>query len=404
VGSTRFREQLESLHAISVEIASLRELEEVYGRALTYCLELTDSAMGFIGLLDDGRQLLDLVAVQGFRPSDPQFYQRLRRMPVRASVFGVAIVEERSTISNEVDVDPHRVGHPPGHPPVLSFLGVPLRVGTAVIGMIGVANRKDGYHLDDERLLSTFANQVAVAIDNARLYERQRAMIAGLQQLHQRLGAADREHLLARERERIAAGLHDNIQQTIFTTGVRLGALLEDELEPGVADRLHDLRQLVSRVDDEVREVIFALAVPGRGSTGDLTSSLRSLLREVERSSGLDTNLVVTGNPTEDVAAVQDVIYGVIKEALTNVVKHAQGQMALVSLRYEADHVDVVVQDDGVGAPELILAGYEDSYLHFGLRNMRERILALEGDFEVANGDEGGLTVKVSVPVKGRPA
>jgi len=170
-----------------------------------------------------------------------------------------------------------------------------------------------------------------------------------------------------------------------------------------VADQLRDLRQLVSRVDDEVREVIFALAVPGRG-TGDLTSSLRSLLREVERSSGLDTNLVVTGNPTEDVAAVQDVLYGVIKEALTNVIKHAQGRMALVSLRYEADHVDVVVQDDGVGAPELILAGYEDSYLHFGLRNMRERILALEGDFEVANGDEGGLTVKLSVPVKGRPA
>jgi signal transduction histidine kinase len=402
MGSTRFRQQLESLHSISVEIASLRELEEIYGRALTYCLELTDSAMGFIGLVDDARQFLDLVAVQGFRPSDPQFYQRFRRMPVRASVFGVTIVEERSSISNDVDGDPHRVGHPPGHPPVGTFLGVPLRVGTAVIGMIGVANRKDGYDLDDDRLLSTFANQVAVAIDNARLYERQRAMIGGLQQLHQRLGDVDREQLLARERERIAAGLHDNIQQTIFTTGVRLAALLEGDLDPGWAEHLRDIRQLVSRADDEVREVIFALAVPGLGS-GDLTSSLRSLLREIERSSGLDTNLVVTGSPTEDVAAVQDVLYGVIKEALTNVLKHAQARMALVSLRYEADHVDVVVQDDGVGAPELVLRDYEDSYLHFGLRNMRERILGLGGAFEVANGEDGGVTVRVRVPVTGRP-
>ncbi len=72
------------------------------------------------------------------------------------------------------------VGQPPGHPPVHAFLGVPLRVGATLIGVLGVANKPGGYGSDDERLLSTFANQVATAIDNGRLYEVQREMIKGL--------------------------------------------------------------------------------------------------------------------------------------------------------------------------------------------------------------------------------
>jgi DNA-binding NarL/FixJ family response regulator len=82
---------------------------------------------------------------------------------------------------------------------------VPLRVGEEVIGMIGVANNQNGYGAEDERLLSTFANQVAVAIDNAMLHERQQEMIARLQQLHHHLSEAEREQLVALERERTAA-------------------------------------------------------------------------------------------------------------------------------------------------------------------------------------------------------
>lgn len=72
------------------------------------------------------------------------------------------------------------VGQPAGHPSVHAFLGVPLRVGATLIGVLGAANKPGGYGSDDERLLSTFANQVATAIDNARLYEVQREMIKGL--------------------------------------------------------------------------------------------------------------------------------------------------------------------------------------------------------------------------------
>jgi signal transduction histidine kinase len=396
--SSVFRDQLDSLHSISVEIASLRELPAVQDRGLSYCLELTESAFGFVGLLTKDRDALDITTIKGFQPSDPDFYHRFRIIPVRRSVFGVVITEERSVISNDVGADPLRVGPPPGHPPVLTFLGVPLRVGETVIGMIGVANRPGGYLPDHEQLLSTFANQIAVAIENSRLYERQREMIARLEHVNRRLDEAERDRVLSQERERIAAGLHDHIEQGIFTIGLQLNVLLEGDVDPAVADRLRMARQLAATTADEVREVIFGLGENGLAS-GDLTRSLRTLLREVHRTHGLDTDLIVTGEPTPAIAQVANVLYGVVRQALSNVIKHAHARMALVSIRCDSDAVGIVIQDDGVGVSELALRTYERSYLHFGLRRMREEILELGGSFEVANGDDGGLRIRLDVPL-----
>jgi GAF domain-containing protein len=175
--SRNFGVQLDSLLAMSAEIASLRELPEVYSQALNYCLELTGSKFGFIGLLDDEGREMVVAAVEGFAPTVPGFYEEFRFMSVRSSVFGITLIEERPYISNDVAHDPLSVGIPPGHPLVERFLGVPLKIGSTMIGMLGVANKPGGYGRDEERLLSTFANQVAVAIDNARLYEQQRDMI-----------------------------------------------------------------------------------------------------------------------------------------------------------------------------------------------------------------------------------
>jgi DNA-binding CsgD family transcriptional regulator len=166
---------------------------------------LTASEMGFIDLLNADRVDMDVVAVKGFAPPDPMFYERFKRMPVRPSVFGIVITQGRPNISNDVEHDPERIGQPPGHPRVRTFLGVPLTLGAEVIGMIGVANKKKGYGPDDQRLLSTLANQVAVAIDNAGLYQHQQQMISRLQQLHEHLTKAERDEIVALERERLAA-------------------------------------------------------------------------------------------------------------------------------------------------------------------------------------------------------
>ena len=345
-----FREQLNSLHSISVEIASLRELPEIYERALAYCLELTRSELGFIDLVNQSGEYMDIVAVKGFVASDPTFHDRYHVMPVRRSVFGVTIIDQRSHISNDVASDPNHVGTPPGHPEVRTFLGVPLRVGTTVIGMIGAGNRPGGYGDDEERLLATFANQVAVAIDNARLYERQREMIAGLEDLQRRLGHAERESLLAQDRARIASGLHDSVGQSLFSLGLSVNALLERDLDTENARRVLDIRRMAASALDELRSAIFALTAPPEGEP-DLTGTIQSLLRRVGREHSIDVDLMVQGIPHSTVETVQDDLVAVVREALTNIARHAQARSVFINVRYESDDVEIVVQDDGVGMP-----------------------------------------------------
>jgi signal transduction histidine kinase len=118
---------------------------------------------------------------------------------------------------------------------------------------------------------------------------------------------------------------------------------------------------------------------------------------------GIKGQLVANEAPPTVEGPIRDVLYAVIKEALANVVEHAGARAVLVSIRYEEDRVHAVIQDDGTGASEVILATYPDSHMHFGLRHSRQQVLDLAGTFDVSNGDEGGLTVRVSIPL-GRAA
>jgi signal transduction histidine kinase len=395
-----FRQQLESLYSISIEIARLHEMQQVLDRALGFCLDLTQSAFGFIGLLvNEGREM-DVAAIKGFAPSDPNFYENFRLIPVRPSVFGVVITNEHSNISNDVLHDPDRVGQPRGHPPVRTFMGVPLQVGERVIGMVGVANKPSGYTTDEERLLSTFANQVAVAIENARLYEDQQRMIDELEQLHRDLSQAEREQVLRGERERIAAELHDRIEQAIFTLGLKVNAILEREpvTDPIAAD-LGEVRQLAIHTSEAVREAIFALSLP-RAEAGGLPAELRRLVREAGESEAVEADLVVSGKPAGMSPESVHTLFVLAREALANVARHARAKRVLVSLRYSDEHVDLVIQDDGVGASEQILHHYQESGTHFGLKRSRRQVEALGGTFEVRNGEESGLAIRVRLPVR----
>ena len=393
-----FRQQLESLYSISIEVSRLHELPQVLDRALGRCLDLTQSAFGFIGLLN-GSEQMDVAAIKGFEPSDPRFYEKFRLIPVRPSVFGVVITNRTSKISNDVLHDPDRVGQPPGHPPVRTFMGVPLQVGEKVIGMIGVANKLNGYTADEERLLSTFANQVAVAIENARLYEDQRRMIAELEDLHRDLSQAERDQVLREERERIAAELHDRIEQAIFTLGLKVNAIMEREpvTEP-IATGLGEVKQLAVHTSEAVREAIFALSLPRPAASG-LLSELRRLVREAGKSDELEADLVVSGTPLKLSAEAEQTLYILTREALANVLRHARAKRVLVSLRYSDDHVDLVIQDDGAGASEQILKHYQESGTHFGMKRSRRQVEDLGGTFEVRNGEESGLAIRVQIPV-----
>jgi signal transduction histidine kinase len=253
---------------------------------------------------------------------------------------------------------------------------------------------------DEERLLSTFANQVAVAIENARLYEDQQRMIAELAELHRHLSQAERDQVLGEERQRIAAELHDRIEQAIFTLGLKVNSILEKEqVNEPIATGLGEVRQLAVHTAEAVREAIFALSLPRPAASG-LLAELRRLVREVGKSEELEADLVVSGKPLRLSPKSEQTLYILAREALANVIRHARARRVLVSLRYSADKVDLVIQDDGAGASEQVLKHYQESGTHFGMKRSRRQVEDLGGTFEVHNGEESGLAIRVRIPVR----
>jgi signal transduction histidine kinase len=393
--------EIERLHAISVEIASLQELQNVMDRALDYCLELTASEFGFVGLMRDNE--MDVAAIKGFVPDDQSFYARFRTIPVRPSVFGVVVLTGQPHLSNDVAHDALSVGTPSGHPPVRTFLGAPLVFGAEVLGMLGVANRQDGYDKQQERLLSVFANQVAVAIRNARLYEEQRNMIARLQRLRGQVEAAERDRLLDDERQRIARELHDRVAQTLFSIGLAAQSALERVGEAANGDRnqqgaaLESIRGLSALGNEKMREAIFALSRADLQDRG-LERTLWTVVRDFRERTGLEADLVLVGRERLLPSETAEALLAVAGEALVNVEQHARATSVVVTLRRSRGGVTLAVQDDGIGAPALLLRSIGSSSTHFGLRGLQERIRKLGGAFTARIGEDGGLVVRARVP------
>lgn len=389
--------EIERLHAISVEIASLQELSRVMDRALDYCLELTASEFGFVGLMQ-GSDQMDVAAVKGFAPSDRTFHDRFRTIPVRPSVFGIVVLTGRPHLSNNVEQDSLHVGTPRGHPPVRTFLGVPLLFGSDVLGMLGVANREGGYDAQQQRLLAVFGNQVAVAIRNARLYEEQRNMIARLQELRGQVEAAERVRLLEEERRRIARELHDRVAQTLFSIGLTAQASMDSDGDASAEQTaLKAIRSLSAVGNEQMREAIFALThgeLPERG----LARNLWHLVRDFRERTGLDADLVLVGKEPRVSPDAAEALLATAREALANVEQHAHATSAVVSLRTTTTGVTLAVQDDGVGARPLVLRSIGSSARHFGLRGVQERVHSLGGSFTVRRGEDGGFVLRVRVP------
>ena len=398
---THWEQQLESVYAMSVEIAGLRQTSEVMDRALEYCLQLTDSAFGFVGLAEEDSRM-DVAAIKGFAPSDPHFYPDLCTIPVHSSLLGIVVLQGRSHISNDYLEDTNRVGTPKGHPRVDTFLGVPLRFRDQTIGMIGVANRPSGYDAQHERLLATFANQVAVAIANARMYEQQREMIADLRRLHRQLDAAHVEAMLNEDRTRIAEGLHDRVAQILFSIGISANAGEKNAGEGTLeGETFARIRELANRGAEEIRRTVYDLST-GESPQTDLVNDLRAMVNGFDEDGPTRFTLAIDGRVRRLKDDLEQMLLQVAGEALLNIQRHARARAAVVSLCYEADRIDLAIQDDGVGLPPKLLTGYRDNPGHFGLSMMARRLESLGGSLNLDNSDDGGLLVQASVPVTGR--
>jgi signal transduction histidine kinase len=201
-----------------------------------------------------------------------------------------------------------------------------------------------------------------------------------------------REHLLlAGDRERIARDLHDLVIQRLFSTGMGLQGVL-GLMTPGLA--AERVAAAVNALDDTIREIrttIFALATPRRADTG-LRAEILGLVASANEQLRFEPNVRFDG-PVDSAVSdeVNAHVLAVVREALSNMARHANASRADIELRV-GDEVVLVVSDDGVGIGEV----RRDS----GLANLRARAESLGGTVRVGPGPAGGTRLEWRVPVR----
>jgi len=314
----------------------------------------------------------------------------VRERPTLRGINGEMLRTGQPLRLAERHTHPRSVPLPGGHPPVGPFIGVPIIVqGKAEADILLIrAPGKEPFTQEDEDFLLTVANQAAVAIENARLYD----------QVH---------HIATlEERDRIGREMHDGLAQTLGYLNLRTRAVADliDDRQPNEARAmLNDVRQVVKDAYEDVRWAIFDLRSGPNVELG-FVPALREYLHEFSLQTQIETELLVAdtenGGHFDCPLEVEVQLIRIIQEALTNVRKHALAERAWVHLVADGVTNHVIVEDNGVGLKEQEHRNTprQSGQPHFGLQTMLERAESIGGNLEITPRLGGGTQVTVTIP------
>jgi signal transduction histidine kinase len=376
--TTQLRDLLDAIIAVGSELS----LPVVLRRITEAATELVGASYGALGVLDEDRSALAEFIAVGI---DDDTAADIGSLPEGHGVLGLLIVEPKPLRLPDLTRHPDSFGFPPGHPPMRSFLGVPLRIGGSVFGNLYLTEKINGAEFTDadEELVVALAAAASATIETTRLQNR----LADL--------------LVVEDRERIAREMHDTVIQRLFATGLSLAGIAGRVDDPEVAGRIQGA---VDDLDDTVRHIrttIFELQRPDT-SARSVRRDLLDLAAETSRNLGFTVATRFNGPIDTNVGdEVADHLVAVAREALANAVRHADATHVSLEIDADSTWVTLRVRDNGVG-----LAANDDPDATNdpagggqGLTNMASRAGELGGMFAVDGADGAGCTVQWRVPV-----
>jgi len=253
---------------------------------------------------------------------------------------------------------------------------VPLRAPRGATGTLMIANSTGGRRFDPQtvRLVETFADQASVAMEYARAQADVR-----------RVGLMD-------ERERIAKELHDGVIQSLFAVGMGLQSTALMTGSPEQAARIEGAVGELDKVIRDLRNYIFGLR-PGILADRQLDQALRSLGEEVQARSGFNIAVEIDRDLAATLSGQSHEIVQLTREALSNVVRHANAKNSAVRLVQKGSSALLSIEDDGSG-----FDAKHDSH-GSGLRNMRERAASLGGKLRITTKRGRGTSLRITFPL-----
>ncbi|MEU2270462.1 GAF domain-containing sensor histidine kinase [Streptomyces olindensis] len=367
------------------------EVRDVLKTIVTSARELLDAQYAALGVPDDHGGFAQFV-VDGV--SEEQ-WKAIGPLPRQHGILAAMLHEARSERLADVRKDPRFEGWPKAHPDLVDFLGLPIRDGDEVIGALFLANKLRpvgghpphprgpkpeggcGFTQDDEELLGILAQHAAIALTNARLYER------------------SRELTIAEERSRLAHELHDAVSQKLFSLRLtaQAAARLVDRDPSRAKGELQQVAALAAEAADELRAAVVELRPAALDEDG-LVATLRTQIQVLDRAHS--ARVTFSGHGVKALPASQEeALLRVAQEALHNALRHSG-----------ADHVDVTLDRRGGGAVLRVTddgSGFDPQAVrragrHLGLVSMRDRASGAGGTLTVESVPGKGTTIEMEVP------
>jgi signal transduction histidine kinase len=365
-------EKLRRLMGAVLMITADIELNELLGHFVEEACALVGARYGALGVLNESRTALERFLTVGLGEDEER---AIGARPTGRGVLGLLITDPRPLRLANLANDPHGFGFPPQHPPMTSFLGVPVRVRDDIYGNLYLTDKvgEDEFSDEDEALAEALALAAGITIENTRLHDRVRVIS------------------VLNDRDRIARDLHDRVIQRIFAVGMTLqgAARLPDAL--AMADRVTKAVDELDATISEIRTAIFEL---GEGPLpGGLRQAVLALADELSPTLGGRPEVSFSGPVDTTVPGnVADHLLAVLREGLTNASKHARASRHIVSVTV-GDTVLLEIVDDGIGVdPGALSWG-------LGLANLRNRAEKLGGTFVVEAAPGGGTRLAWSAPL-----
>jgi signal transduction histidine kinase len=360
------------------------EVRDVLKTIVASARELLDAEYAALGVPDDHGGFAQFV-VDGV--SDEQ-WKAIGPLPRQHGILAAMLHQATPERLADVRKDPRFEGWPSAHPELSDFLGMPVADGDEILGALFLANkrcskaspsRRDrcGFTQEDEDLLGILAQHAAIALTNARLYER------------------SRELTIAGERARLAHELHDAVSQKLFS--LRLTAQAAAALvtrDPARArSELQQVAALAAEAADELRAAVVELR-PAQLDEDGLVATLRTQVQVLDRAHTAEVTFRCQGVRALP-AAQEEALLRVAQEALHNALRHSG-----------AGHVDVVLTRRGPGAVLRVVddgTGFDPTTVrrsgrHLGLVSMRDRASGVGGRLVVESTPGKGTTIEVEVP------
>lgn len=371
-------ERQRALVDAGIALASELDLDEILGKLVRTAAALTDARYAALGVIARDHATLDRFITHGV---DEAERAAIGAPPRGRGILGVLIRDARPLRLHDLMTAPEAVGFPPNHPPMRSFLGVPVMLRGTPYGNLYLTEKAGGgdFTDEDEELTTSLAAQAAVAIENARRVARDALARA----------VAAQES----ERRRLARELHDGTGQALTSILLGLSAVERADSLDQAKLAATSLRTLVVGTLREVRQLAVDLRPKALDDFG-LGPALVRLGQSVRETTGLDVQVAAhVGNARLD-PETETSVYRIVQEALANILRHAEAKHASIVVTRRVGSVSVVIEDDGRGFQ--VAQPVEG----MGLAGMRERVNLLDGILAIESAPGSGTTIVAELPVK----